>query len=110
MPSLHNGVRGIATNVRTQGSKTIVRYHDTDVVTFDGNTVILRTGGWKTATTKTRMNQASFQYDLRYHVHQTKGKWFVRVGGWGASYGHDIAFPRSMIRLDRAVLNGEVSA
>ena len=54
-----------------------VRYHNTDVVTFNKNEITLDTGGWKTVTTKKRMNQVSEQYDLGYHVYQKHGEWYV---------------------------------
>ncbi len=47
---------------------TKVIYHETCVVKFNHEVVILDTGGWKTATTKARMNQASNQYNLNYKV------------------------------------------
>src|SRR5439155_16066680 len=52
-----------ATSVTTEPDGTVaVRYHRTDVATLhpDG-TVTLRTGGWRTVTTRRRINQA-----LRY--------------------------------------------
>ena len=71
-------VRGVATWVRADGPWTHVRYHDTDVVSFDADTVILRTGGWETATTKLRMNQASYQFNLGFTVYAKNREWFVR--------------------------------
>jgi hypothetical protein len=41
--------------------------------------VILNTDGWKTPTTKTRMNQASAQYGLGYHVYQKAGQWYIQL-------------------------------
>jgi hypothetical protein len=55
-----------------------VRYHQTDVVMFDADYVVLNSGGWRTATTKLRMNQASRQFNLGYTVTQYKREWFVR--------------------------------
>lgn len=66
-----------ATSVRTDEHGTHVRYHDTDVVTFTPDKVILRTGGWYTVTTKARMNQAARQFRLPYGVSQRKSKWYV---------------------------------
>jgi len=66
-----------ATTVRRDGDATHVRYHQTDVVSFDDKTITLRTGGWKTATTKLRMNQAANQFKLHYGVHQEKGQWYI---------------------------------
>lgn len=53
-----------------------VRLHATDIVTFhpDGSTV-LDSGGWRTVTTKQRMNEAGF------NVWQERGVWYVG-GGW----------------------------
>jgi hypothetical protein len=58
-----------------------VTYHDTDVVTFTEGVIVLQTGGFKTATTKLRMNQASNQYDLGYQVYQVNHEWMVEFGG-----------------------------
>ena len=54
-----------------------VRYHNTDVVSFNDEEFILRTGGWYTKTTKDRMNQASNQFGLGYRVFQKTFEWFV---------------------------------
>lgn len=59
---------------------TRVTYHNTVIVEFDLNkTVTLDSGGWQTATTKTRMNQASSQFNLGYSVFQKDFDWFVRL-------------------------------
>ena len=68
-----------ATKVTERDGMTHVRYHSTDVVSFDSSKVILRTDGWKTATTKARMNQTANEYNLPFSVFQDKGQWFVRV-------------------------------
>lgn len=55
-----------------------VQYHGTDVVlTCADGSILLNTGGWKSVTTKTRMNQAAQQFKLGYNVYQEKGEWFV---------------------------------
>lgn len=55
-----------------------VRLHATQVVTFYPNgDVSLDSGGWKTVTTKTRMNS----YALGCQVYQDRGVWWVRFGG-----------------------------
>jgi hypothetical protein len=73
----------VSTVVDGAYSKTTVRLYSTDVVSFvpDGTncaTVVLNSGGYKTATTKSRMNQTSNQYDLGYKVYQRDFQWFVR--------------------------------
>ncbi len=70
----------VATTVKRKGKTLIVRYHQTDVVKATDKTVVLNTGGWKSVTTKNRMNQASRQYGLGYSVFQEKGVWFVQQG------------------------------
>lgn len=66
-----------STNVRTQGNKTIVKLYDTDIVSFDDESITLNHGGFKTATTKRRMNQVSETFNLKFNVFQENFKWFV---------------------------------
>lgn len=62
------------------GSKAI-RYHDTDVVTFKKNKVILNSGGFRTSTTKARMNEHLKMSNLT--VFTDKGIWYVcPIGNW----------------------------
>ena len=72
-----------------------VTYHSTDVVTVnqDGS-ITLNTGGWRSKTTKLRMNQASNQYGLGYQVWQKDWEWFVT---W---QGKDIPFEGQRIVLE----------
>lgn len=83
---------GVATSIRREGNDMCVRYHDTDVVRFDDPRlkIVLNTGGWKTATTKTRMNQASNQFGLEYEVYQKKGDWFVDYKGKTIPFDNDV--------------------
>lgn len=71
-------VSGRATSVYKKGAFFCVRYHNTEVVKFTPKTIILNTGGFKTNTTKTRMNQASNQFKLGYNVFQKNYKWYVQ--------------------------------
>ncbi len=75
---------------------TVVTYHGTDVVSFNEKEIILKTGGWKSVTTKLRMNQASNQYDLGYMVSQKDFSWFVTYKG------KKILFDSDEIILNRA--------
>ncbi len=74
-----NKVGKTATKVREENGMTHVRYHNTDVVSFNDSVVILRTDGWKTVTTKARMNQTANEYNLPFSVYQDKGQWMVTV-------------------------------
>jgi len=77
------------TSIRTIEGVTSIRYHDTDVVSFDDKTITLNTGGWKTNTTKTRMNQVSNQFELGYCVYQRKGIWYVAFKGYDLLMSND---------------------
>jgi hypothetical protein len=70
-------VGSTATKVTTLDGETSVKYHDTVVVRFRPGQVVLNSGGWRTATTKLRMNQAANEFGLRFQVFQSKGEWFV---------------------------------
>jgi hypothetical protein len=66
------------TVVRKPSGEIRVTYHSTDVVTLDANgNITLDTGGWRTNTTKTRMNQAANQFGLGFRVHQDDFSWYV---------------------------------
>lgn len=71
----------LATRVVREGKGTVIYYHNTPVVTFDEEIIKLNTGGWWTATTKTRMNQTSYQFDLGFRVYQSNRDWFVETNG-----------------------------
>lgn len=60
--------------------RTAVIYHQTAVVTWDNARIVLDSGGWKSNTTKVRMNQAATVYNLGFWVYAERGKWFVRWG------------------------------
>lgn len=81
--------RGTATSaVCTNGRITVV-YHETRVVDVTPEHITLDTGGWKTVTTKRRMNQASVQFNLGYTVYQQKGQWFVSYRGVTRPFDQD---------------------
>ena len=69
------------TAIYNSGTYTVVKYHYTDIVEFNEHEIVLNTGGWATVTTKLRMNQASNQFDLGYHVYQKNYDWFVDYKG-----------------------------
>lgn len=75
--SKQNTIGRHKTSIRHEGPATHIRYQQTDVVSFTDTEIILRTGGWNTVTTKTRMNQAARQFGLGYGVSQQNGQWYV---------------------------------
>jgi hypothetical protein len=71
-----------------RGDNFAVRLHNTDVLTFKGNgDIVLDTDGWRTVTTKQRMNE--FQNVAM--VWSERGVWYVTLGhnGWN----HENAIP-----------------
>lgn len=74
-----NKIGRVATHViSVLTGRIYVQYHNTFVVEFDNKEIVLRNGGWKTQTTKTRMNQTSNQYGLGFTVFQKNYDWFVK--------------------------------
>ena len=69
------------TNIFTNDGHTVVQYCETQIVRFSANEIILDSAGWRTATTKTRMNQTSRQYNLGFKVYQKNYSWFVWYNG-----------------------------
>jgi hypothetical protein len=80
MAQLHR-IGKTATRIRHDDGTTSVYYHDTPVVKFTNKNITLRSGGWYTKTTKTRMNQVSNQYGLGYYVRQKDYEWLVGYRG-----------------------------
>lgn len=59
-----------------------VTYHHTPIVTLWPNgKIVLDTGGYRSVTTETRMNQASHEFRLGFTVWQKDSSWYVDVDG-----------------------------
>ena len=84
--------RGVArAQTAVNGAKHYV-YHKTSVVVRNADgSIRLDSGGWKTATTKLAMNQASAQDNLGFRVSQRGGEWFV---DWR---GNELQFTDGMV-------------
>lgn len=76
-----NEIGTVATVTVINNKDTCVIYHDTTVVKFNDAQIVLESGGWRTATTKRRMNQASNVYGLGYQVYQKDKTWYVDYQG-----------------------------
>ena len=75
-------VGSVHTTVRKHDGALSVVYHSTEIVrAYNDGRIVLDSGGWRTATTKTRMNQAANQYDLGFQVWQRNGSWYVGYQG-----------------------------
>lgn len=73
-------LQNTSTSVDDQGMHRVV-FHTTPVVQFDSNRILLDSGGWKSATTKKRMNQASREHQLGFLVKQADDDWVVSFQG-----------------------------
>jgi len=68
-----------ATSINPSPNGTVsVRYHTTDVFTLqpDG-TITLRSGGWRTVTTRRRINQALRYFSIPTVLYQHKFNWYL---------------------------------
>ena len=82
MSQVHT-VGKVATKVAVDSEGVLrVTYHGTHVVTvYPEGRIVLNTGGYFTVTTKTRMNQASNQFNLGFLVFQKDFDWYVDIDG-----------------------------
>jgi len=81
MSQTHKVGKTATTVTRYFTGELSVVYHRTEVVhvSGDGSIITLNNGGWRTNTTKLRMNQAANQYGLGYQVYQKDFSWFVSI-------------------------------
>lgn len=54
-----------------------IRYHQTDIIDIYPNKWVIRNGGWRTPSTKDRINRMS-----PISIEVTKGCWYYRIGNW----------------------------
>ncbi len=69
--------RGVHTTIYCEDGWHRGIYRGTVVVKWNADKIVLNTGGWRTNTTKNRMNQASNQFGLGYSVFQRNFDWWV---------------------------------
>ena len=67
------------------GALTVVLHRTAVFKKHTDGTIELNSGGWRTVTTKARINQAFRQLSPETHggVFQKKGEWFVHLGDRG---------------------------
>ncbi len=79
-----------------EGAAGCVRYIRTNIVSWTADSITLRSGGWRTVTTKRKMNQASNQFGLGFRVFQHDHDWFVRrPDGGDIPFSDGMTFPRA---------------
>jgi hypothetical protein len=69
---------GVHTTYRELNGSVIIRYHDTDIFTKKGDIITLNTGGYKTKTTKERMNQSLANYFIPARVFQKDFEFYLK--------------------------------
>lgn len=81
MPQTHI-FRGVETTTyRNRDGALVGIYRGTEVASQLGNVITLKTGGWKSRTTKLRMNQFANSYvSSKFGVIQKDYSWFVVLG------------------------------
>ena len=105
MPRM-NALSNYATTIAAEEGCTRITYHSTVIVEYDAETIILRTGGWDSVTTRRKMNQAANQFGLDYGVYRDKGESYVRVpAGWfvAGKAGEATHYGPCEVPLDRVV-------
>lgn len=73
----YNRLSSYATCVFWEENHQVVVYHSTRIVRWNATEIILNSGGWQTATTKKKMNQAANQFHLDFTVYQEDFNWYV---------------------------------
>jgi hypothetical protein len=86
--------RGHTTIGMDDTGKTVITYHSTAVVKFDPKNIILNSGGWHTASTRTRMNQTSNQFNLGFTVFQKSFSWYVQHNGKTVDFSDNMKLKR----------------
>ena len=86
-----NPIGKTATTIQPRNGWIAVKYHDTDVVSYQPNSrvVVLNSGGWLTPTTKRRMNEASDEFGLGFKVYSKAKQWYVDTPYDGTIQFHD---------------------
>jgi len=77
----HKFNRKVATRIEQEDGMTKIYYHETPVVSFNADKIVLDSGGWRTVTTKRRMNEVSREFGLDFDVSQRDFRWFVTHKG-----------------------------
>jgi hypothetical protein len=75
------------TTVTDDGKYVVVRLHHTNIFGLDRGTggVTLNSGGWRTVTTKKRINECLEEYGIPLRVYQRKFDWYVDMYVMGES-------------------------
>lgn len=85
---------GRATRViRNDDNGIAIRYHETDVITYYPDRIVLNSGGYHTATTKARINEALRVLPVYVSLSQTSGVWYLSAMQKNPAYESDDSQP-----------------
>ena len=65
------------TKVFEDDGDLVCKYHNTEVCRLGWGRLVLRSGGYRTSTTKVRINQFCNEHNLPYKVYQRSGVWYL---------------------------------
>ena len=82
------------TKITKSGNETTVTFYNTDIVSFDIETITLDSGGHRTASTKKRLNETSVRFNLGYKVYTEKGYWLVEYDNSVSTFKDGMILPR----------------
>lgn len=84
------GIEDKVQSIRIIGNNTLsiiykdgteaIRFHSTDVLSVKDGIVTLNSGGWKTNTTKDRINGFLRHFDVPFYIQQRNHQWFIGEG------------------------------
>lgn len=89
-----NKLSNYATTISSEADYIRVTYHKTVIVKFNSREIILNSGGWRTATTKRKMNQASEQFNLGFYVYQRDYIWYIEFNDRVIEFEDNITLKR----------------
>ena len=75
---MYNKLSTYQTEIDVTAESGTVKYRDTVIVSWGKKGIVLQNNGWKTVTTKRKMNQASIQFGLNFSVYQENFEWYVK--------------------------------
>lgn len=103
-----NKIGSHKTTVYHDSGATCVRYHATELLRVTDSTIVLNSGGYRTVTTKRRINQAMAEWNLPYRVEQVNFNWYVRklYNGCIAPFEDGMMLDRSSERNDLSESSG----
>lgn len=71
------GLKSYKTEVSQNDNKILIRYQGNLIATYEDNLLIIDNCGWKSQTTKQRLNVILDYYMVDFGIVQRDGKWYL---------------------------------